>query len=300
MMYFALGVLANAIIFLTFRTFPRYKIDNLQAIVVNYIVCVITGMMYTGSIDVFLAIDYFSPLGLISISMGFLLVAGFYTASLTSQFIGVSVTSVASKTSMVVPIIFSLLFLKIDSKDFSLWNYVGMFLAVFSIYLASIRRDHLMNTSIKKKYLFLLPAAVFICGGAIDTIINFSNHTYLTSESQEVFPIILFALAAGIGMMIMLFSKKRLELKNVIGGVCLGIPNFFGLLFILKALSIFQNNGAVFFPIYNVGIILVSTIGAMIIFREKLSKINYTGLVLSMLALYLLSYQEINGYFSNT
>jgi len=299
MIYFVLGVLANAIIFLTFRTFPHYKIDNLQAIVVNYVVCVITGIIYTGSTDVFLAVDYFSPLGVILISMGFLFIAGFYTASLTSQFIGVSVTSVASKMSMVVPILFSLLFLKIDAKDFSLWNYIGMFLAVFSIILASIRKENLIHTSIKKRYRILLPSAVFICGGAIDTIINFSNHTYLTSENREVFPIILFAFAAGIGVMIMLFKKKRLALKNVIGGVFLGIPNFFGLLFILKALSIFQNNGAVFFPIYNVGIILVSTIGAMIIFREKLSGINYTGLVLSMLALYLLSYQEIIGYFSN-
>ncbi len=294
-----LGVFANAILFLVFRTFPIFKIDNLQAIVVNYVVCVITGLIYIGSTNVFLTIDYFSPLGWISIIMGFLLMAGFYTASLTSQFMGVSVTSVASKMSMVVPILFSLFFLKTDSKDFSALNYFGIFLAVFSIYLASIRKGNLIKTSIKKSYLILLPVAVFICGGAIDTIINFSNHTYLTSENQEEFPIILFAFAAGIGIIIMFFKGEKLEMKNVIGGVCLGVPNFFALLFILKALSVFHNNGAVFFPIYNVGIILASTIGAMIIFRERLSKLNYTGLILSVLALYLLSYQEIIGYFSN-
>jgi len=37
----------------------------------------------------------------------------------------------------------------------------------------------------------------------------------------------------------------------------------------------------------------------MIIFKEKLNKINYLGLTLSMIALYLLSYQEIIEYFSS-
>lgn len=297
MTYFVLGVLSNAILFLAFRTFPIFKIDNLQAIVFNYVVCVITGMLYTGSFNFFSSIDYLSPLGIISILMGFLLMAGFYVASLTSQFIGVSVTSVASKMSMVVPILFSLFFMKIDSRDFSIMNYVGMSLAVCSIYLASLRKSVGPQRTMKSKYFILLPFAVFACGGAIDTIINYSNHTYLNSANQDTFPIILFGFAAFIGIIILAFSGKKLELKNVIAGICLGIPNFFALLSIFKALSVFQNNGAVFFPLYNVGIILVSTIGAMIIFKEKLSRINYFGLGLSILALYLLSHQEINEYF---
>ena len=143
----------------------------------------------------------------------------------------------------------------------------------------------------------LLPFAVFACGGAIDTIINYSNHRYLSPENQDTFPIILFGFAAIIGIIILFFSGKKLELKNVIAGICLGVPNFFALLFIFKALTAFQNNGAVFFPIYNVGIILASTVAAMIIFKEHLSRINYLGLGLSILALYLLSHQEINDYF---
>ena len=296
MVYLFLGIFANALIFLAFRAFPIFKIHNLQAIVVNYVVCVITGIMYTGSPSILFSVDYASPTGLIAGVMGILFIAGFYSASLTSQLIGVSVTSVASKMSLVIPVLFSLFFMKIESKDFSFLNYTGIILAVVSIYLASIRKESTKNST---GYLLLLPFAVFAFGGAIDTLINYSNHVYLTTENQESFPIILFAFAAAIGIIILIIQKRKLEIKNLLGGICLGIPNFFALLFIFKALSVFENNGAVFFPIYNVGIIIASTLGAMIIFKEKLNKINYLGLTLSMIALYLLSYQEIIEYFSS-
>ena len=299
MLYLILGILANALLFLAFRAFPLFKIDNLEAIVFNYITCVITGILYKGSPASLLSFNFSSPIGWIAIIMGVLFLAGFYSASLASQLAGVSVTSVASKMSMVIPIIFSLFFMKIESKDFSFLNYVGIVLAVLSIYLASIRKRSGGNQAVIKGYLLLLPFAVFIFGGAIDTLINFSNHYYLIPENQDSFPIILFACAATIGIIIMIAKRSKPKLKNIIGGICLGIPNFFALLFAFKALSVFENNGAVFFPIYNVGIIMASTVGAMILFREQLSKINYLGLGLSVLALYLLSYQEIIQYFSN-
>lgn len=298
MIYLILGIIANALLFLAFRAFPVFKIDNMQAIVVNYIVCVITGIIYTGNSFIFTNIDISSSLGWIAVSMGFLFIAGFYAASLTSQLLGVSVASVASKMSLVIPVLFSLFIMNVESKEFSLLNYTGMFLAVVSIYMASIRFGDSKKTSGKKKYLILLPFVVFLIGGAIDTLINYSNHKFLTVESQEGFPIVLFASAAVIGIVLLLFQGRKLQFKSIIGGICLGIPNFFALLFIFKALTVYENNGAVFFPIYNVGIILVSTIAAMIIFKEKLSKINFIGLGLSVLALFLLSYHEIIEYFS--
>lgn len=299
MHYLILGILANALLFLAFRAFPLFKIDNLEAIVFNYITCVITGILYTGSPSSILAFDLVSPIGWIAIIMGVLFMAGFYSASLSAQLAGVSVTSVASKMSMVIPILFSLFFMKIESKDFSFLNYGGIILAILSIYLASIRKRSGGNLGKMKGYLLVLPFAVFVFGGAIDTLINFSNHTYLAPENQDTFPILLFACAAVIGIIILIVKRRKPELKNIIGGICLGIPNFFALLFAFKSLSVFENNGAVFFPIYNVGIIMASTVGAIILFRERLSRINYLGLGLSVLALYLLSYQEIFEYFSN-
>lgn len=299
MVYLILGIIANVLLFLAFRSYSIFKIDNLQAIVVNYYVCVITGLIFIGKPMLLLSVDFGASWSWFALFMGLLLVVGFYAASLTAQLLGVSVTSVASKMSMVIPILFSLFFMNIESKPFSILNYSGMVLAVFSIYLSSVRKEVKSDLKVSKNYLLLLPFIVFVIGGLIDTFINYSNHSLMTSKNEEVFPIFLFASAALIGTVFLLFKKRKFELKNLVGGIYLGIPNYFAIYLVFKALTVFQNNGAVFFPIYNVGIILLSSFVAMILFKEKLSKINFFGLGLSVLALFFLSYQEIIKYFTN-
>jgi multidrug transporter EmrE-like cation transporter len=172
-----------------------------------------------------------------------------------------------------------------------------MILAVLSIYLGSLRNGTKEVIKLSRASMFLLPFGVFVAGGLIDIGINYSNHVLINADNQEVFPIVLFGGAAIIGSFLLIFQKKKFERRSLIGGLYLGIFNFLSLYFVLKALTAFQNNGAVFYPIYNVGIILLSSILAIIIFREKLSKINVVGLALSVLALFLLSYQEIIAYF---
>lgn len=297
MIYVLLGIVANVLLFLAFRSYTVFKIDTLQAIVVNYYVCVITGLIFIGKPTLLFSVDFGASWSWFALFLGFQLFIGFYVASLTSQLLGVLVASVASKMSMVFPVLFSLVFMRIDSKSFSMLNYGGMALAVCAIYLSSIRKASKSNLKLSRKNLLFLPFLVFAVGGLIDVCINYSNHRLVTTDNEEVFPISLFACAAFIGTIFLFFQKKKFELKSIVGGFYLGIPNYFAIYLVYKALTVFQNNGAVFFPIYNVGIILLSSFAAMIIFKEKLSKINFVGLGLSVLALFFLSYQEIIKYF---
>lgn len=297
MIYMILGIIANVILFLAFRSYSIFKMDNLQAIVVNYYVCVITGIIFVGNPAILLSVDFGASWSWFALFTGFLLMIGFYAASLTSQLLGVSVTSVASKMSMVFPIFFSLFFMKIESKSFSILNYTGMALAVISIYLSSVRKKSKGKPSVSKANLLLLPFIVFAVGGMIDICINYSSYQLVTKENEEVFPIFLFACAAFVGTIFLFFQKKKFETKNIIGGIYLGIPNYFSLFFVFKALSVFQNNGAVFFPMYNVGVIILSSFAAIMLFQEKLLKINFLGLGLSVISLFFLSYQEIIKYF---
>lgn len=299
MFYLIAGICANVSLFLAFRTFSIFKIDNLQAIVVNYFVCVITGMIFIGKPDILLSIDLTAPWTWFAVFIGLLLVLGFYSASVTAQTMGVSITSVASKMSMVFPVLFSLFFMKIESKEFSFFNYLGMFLAILAIYLGSLREGAIKKSDLSKVWMFLLPFTVFVAGGLIDISINYSNYVLINEQNEEVFAIALFGGAAIIGSVLLIFQKRKLELKSLVGGIYLGIPNYFSLYFVLKALTVFENNGAVFYPIYNVGIIMLSSFLAMLFFKERLSKLNFLGLGLSVLALFLLSHQEIIEYFKS-
>jgi len=299
MLYLILGIICNALLFMAFRSFAVFKINNLQAIVINYYVSVITGLVFTGKQRLFLETDYSGQWPLYALAIGALLVLGFYTATLNAQLVGVAITSVASKMSMVIPVLFSLFYLKIDTQQFTFLNYAGIVLALLAILLGSIKKDEGGKKATSTLVLILLPFAVFASGGCIDSLINYSNYTILKPHTAEAFPIFIFTASALVGTILLFFSKEKLRFRSVIGGIYLGIPNYFALAFGFKALSVFDNNGAVFFPMYNVGVIIASALLAIALFNEKFTKINLVGLGLSFVALFLLSYQEIIKYFSS-
>ena len=81
-------------------------------------------------------------------------------------------------------------------------------------------------------------------------------------------------------------------MSSLAGAVTLGIPNFLSFYTLLLALSAFGGNGALVYPIYNIGVILVAAAVAGFFFHEKLSTANRIGLGLAVLAIGLLSWQQ--------
>ena len=76
--------------------------------------------------------------------------------------------------------------------------------------------------------------------------------------------------------------------KNVWGGMILGVPNYGSMLFLLWALN-GGLEGSFVFPVVNVSIIVATTIGAVALFQERLSKTNWIGIFLAVVAIGLIS-----------
>ena len=294
--YLILAILTNVGLFLAFRSFSLFKIDTFQAIVVNYIVCVCTGLVFLGIDQVWLA-NYQMNWVSIALLLGAMFVGSFYLVGIITQRLGVVVATVASKMSMVIPVLFSLFFLKIASKTFDLWNYLGILLALIAIVFTSLKTSAIGSGRVKGAGLFIFPLLLFLIGGLIDAFINYANFRYLTIEEAPVFPLLIFAVAAFLGSIILAIKRPKIKVKNILGGIYLGIPNYFSLYFIIKALSAFKNDGALLFPLLNIGIIVFSSLAAVILFKEKLSFINKVGIILAVIAIIMLSHQEIRPFF---
>jgi drug/metabolite transporter (DMT)-like permease len=145
-----------------------------------------------------------------------------------------------------------------------------------------------------------LPISVFILSGIIDTSLNYFNAIFEDDPSFVFFPVLVFFTAGIVGLFYSIFFDKsgnKWKLKSFIGGVYLGIPNFFSLFFLLETLKIFNQDGAFIFPFTNLGTILLSALGAFILFKEKLHKLQLMGIVLAIISLFLLAYQEFLSYF---
>lgn len=291
MFYLLLSVISGTLIFLIFRAFSTFRVHTLQAVIVNYIVCVLTGLISMAGTGAFNDVKTGQTWLWMSLLLGFLFITSFYFTAYATQRLGISVVSVASKMSLVFPVVFSLFIWKIRIEDMNAFIYTGIVLALPAVVLSSLKGFG--GTALKSWRGLLLAIALFLVGGLVDTVINYTNWRYIDVSNAQIFPVVVFGFAGFFGIVTLIIKREKLLAKSIAGGVILGIVNYFSFVLVLKTLKTFHDNGAVFFPLFNIGIILLSTILSILIFHEKLTRINWAGLVLAVLALLFISLNDI-------
>ncbi len=286
MIYLLLSILASTFIFIVFKLFERFNINILQAIVVNYVIAFTTGIIsYNGTVTISQLpnIDWFYY----TLALGALFIIVFNLMAITTQRSGLSVVSVATKMSVVIPVLFGLLYY---NESLGALKLIGIGLALIAVYLSSIKTKKGINIDRK---LILLPILVFIGSGVIDTSIKFLEDTYVAQNDVPLFSAIIFLAAAIIGVFSLLYQavkgKFKFEFKNIIAGICLGIPNYFSIYFLVKTLrsDILDSSGL--FTINNVAIVTLSTLAGIILFREKLLPKNWLGIILAITSIILIA-----------
>ena len=104
-MYFLLlSILFGSSIYLIFQRFGKMGIDNLQAIMVNYLTAALLGLVLNGSRFSITWLMESSWLLLGGIT-GILFVVLFNWVALTTQRMGIAVASITTKVSLVIPVI---------------------------------------------------------------------------------------------------------------------------------------------------------------------------------------------------
>ena len=282
MLFLLLSIVLNSLIFAIFKWFGIKKVQTFQAIVVNYFICVITGIFFTG-IEPVLNQSPESGWMYIALGLGAVFISIFYLMALTAQKFSMAAASIASKMAFVIPVLFSIFVLKIES-NFVWYNIIGVFLALIATYLSSAGNS---EVTVKNKWLWLLPVLVFIGNGIIDTTINYTNLNYLNADTAAIFPIYIFLSAAVIGGVVLLIKGEGISKLSIFSGIFLGVINYFTVYVFLVALGELDNNGAFVFPIFNTGIVVLSALTGLIVFREKLSSLNKIGILIAVLAIIL-------------
>lgn len=294
MVYVILNILASVVLLVIFKLFDKFKINSLHAIIVNYITASVTGLVFSKhkfDVDVLLNSDWI----FVSIPLGVLLISIFNLISLTTQKISISTASVANKMSVVMPVLFSVFVLNVE---LTILKVSGILLALTALYFAT--RPNKADKQTDKKLLWL-PVLVFLGSGLIDTAINATNAFYITHEQDsEMFTITSFfcAFCIGIFVLIFLFIKHKseknqttfFESKNILAGIVLGIPNYFSIFFIIKALESKVLNSAQLFPVLNISNVVLSALIGVLFFKEKLSLQNKIGLLMAVIAILLITY----------
>jgi len=285
LIYLLLSILASTAIFVTFKLFERFKINTLQAIVVNYFTASAFGVLsYEAKINTSEIINSKWFYG--AILLGFLFISVFNLMALTAQRNGLSVASVAGKMSVIIPVVFGL-YAYNESLGFQ--KIFGIVLALIAVYLTAIKT----KTSISWRQGLLLPFLLFLGSGVIDASLKYFETAYVPKNGVPVFSATIFGCAAIIGLLILIYKSInhnfKFEIKNAIGGIILGVINYYSIIYLLKALQYKGLESSTLFTVNNVAIVMVSTLLGLFLFRESISKKNWLGISLAIVSILLVT-----------
>ncbi len=281
MIYLLLSVLSSTAIFVLFKLFNKYNVDTLQAIVFNYITACSCGVVLYNkpiNIDSFISENWFYA----ALGLGFLFISIFNVMALTAQKNGLSVASVASKMSVIIPILFSII---VYNEIISFKKIIGIILALLAVYLTSIKPKS--NVVLTKA--IYLPIILFLGSGVIDTSVNH----FAPEGNLPLFLSIIFACAGVIGLVSVSVkatkTKQKFNPKNIPFGIALGIVNYSSMYFLLKALRVDGYESSAIFTINNVAIVAVSCLTGLLLFKEVISSKNWIGIGLALISIILVT-----------
>jgi drug/metabolite transporter (DMT)-like permease len=280
-----LAIFLSTAILICFRIFERFKINILQAIIWNYLVAAILGFTISDKgLNLHELISQYGFPYVFLIGTFFIVVFNLFGHS--SQKIGIGVTAVASKMSVVIPILIGVL---LYDERLGLLKLLGILLAILAFWF-SLGGNNNMPVTVKTKYWFL-PILLFLGNGINDSLMKHVETTYLDGSSMLLISCI-FTVALFIGTMFSLLYRRKIglrwELKNLIAGIILGLLNLGSTFFFFECIAEFSNT--VFFPVFNVSIVLLSTISGMLLFKEKMVRRKAIGISFAIISIVLIAF----------
>ena len=281
-----IAVLCSVAVSVLLKVARKRHIEIQQAIAFNYIMALslswfllkpdFKGLEFTD----FIAQSENTP---IFLALGILLPSVFIIMSKAVEFAGIVRSDAAQRLSLFLPILAAFL---IFHETLSQSKVVGIVLAFVGLFCLLSKPNQQSAVDFRG---VLGLVGVWFGYGIIDILFK------QVAKSGGVFPttlFIAFSLAACIMFIYLLFKRTQWNVASVVGGIILGVLNFFNILFYIKAHQSFGSNPTLVFAGMNIGVICLGTITGALIFKEKISKINWLGIVFSLCAIFCLYYLD--------
>lgn len=214
----------------------------------------------------------------------------FWAMGHTTQQMGLTVAAIANKTSMVIPVAVILLIDPALRHHYTVWKLLALMLSLGAIILSNLNSEK-GNLHVDRK-LLIFPFLVFLGGALVDIAINLAAY-YTDPAFSAWIAVGAFSAAALSGTSVLVYhgiiKSEKLSKRSILGGIILGIPNFFSLYFLVKTLDQYENDGATVYPLVNTGTILLNTLLSIILFKEHIHKYLIAGILCAIAAIFLLN-----------
>jgi len=287
MIFLLLSILSSTAIYALFKLFKNWGVNSFQAIVSNYFVASGFGFLIAanhGTIDVETTFPWLP----FALGVGVIFISMFYLMSKSSQINGVSITGLATKMSLLIPVAYFVVF----DPDEALTSRkaVGILLGIAALILATSPKKGTENW---RKNLSL-PLIIFLGSGLLDLFLAYVEKHYLVTEGHhEWFTPIPFGIAFVIGIVALIVRKYTqgigIDLKSSLAGIILGLVNYGSIYFLLKVLGSGILDRSTVIPLNNMGVVTASALIGIFAFHERMTRLNMVGIGLSIVSIAILS-----------
>jgi drug/metabolite transporter (DMT)-like permease len=287
MFYIFLSICCSVIVSVLLKLAKRYQIDVYQAITWNYSAAILlTWIFFRPHLVNLQDAPVFTYL-----SLGILLPLLFVVIGISVRLTGIVRTDVAQRLSLFIPVLASFL---LFSEVLDSIKIIGICMGVIAMFcLVPWKQKMAVRRRSTNSWLYLL--LIFIGMGVIDVLLKqIAKFTAVPFTTSLFIVFVLAFIVSIIGLIYMVYTKKmRFSWPHIFIGWVLGTANFGNILFNIKAHQALANHPSTVFSTMNIGVIVVGALVGLLIFREKLSRINLAGIVLAIIAIVVISFPEI-------
>ncbi len=272
--YIFASILASTFILALFRWMQHSRAVTRHAIVISYITSAAAGVILF-DVDWSLSSQgWFWPAAFEGVVFYLVL----RMMALTTELTGITVASIATKMSVVIPTLIGIIAL---GESANLLKVGGLIFGILSVFLAAGARIKVAK--------WILPLLVFVCTGLIDASFKLFQIWGLTDEQFPGFVITIFGFAfIAAGIHHLLQPGRVINPVSAVSGVLLGLANLGTVYFILMALAQPGLESSIVFPLNNFGAVMASTLTAVVFFRERPNTATKLSLFFATIAIFLL------------
>ena len=286
MLFLVFAIVFSTFNHLMFKAFARRRIDLLSAIVINYVVCVAIG--YSSSMA---SISIASMFGRnwypFSVIQGGLLVACLFLIGWTTARQGVSIASLATRLSVAIPTVIA--FFLYDDAVTTL-KIIGILAALTALYLSGV--EDAQKTALLPAISWL-PFILFVGFGVHSALIKFVQARFLDSTAYHAYVMASFLAALLISGLVLtgriLKRQYAPKWQDLTAGLILGFTNYGAVYCLLRALSVPGWQSSQLFPTISIAVVGLSSLGAWVVFNERLQRRMVGALIIGAAAIVLVN-----------
>ncbi len=302
MVFLILAILCGSLFSIIFKLCQRHDVDGRQVTLFNYAVAFLFTLLPIVARTVFdpgtSASDYIPGASswLLAVVQGLLFTFGFIVMDRSTQRSGVALTTVCARASLILPVLLSWILL---SQPAPSWLPVILVVAAMALIIGPTETRPAGRAATggpgRHAIMFAL-LGVFLVFGCSDFFLKVVQHTVdkghsgnpvLIERQLSALTCIIFLMASVASLVVCAvsgsFRKHRVKWSTVGWGALLGFANIGCTSCMLRALAAMPTG--LFYPLYNIGIVIVATLVGLLFFGERLKWIQVGGLVLAIAAI---------------